>query len=237
MSDFRKKKNLSQAKSNYNQMNYHRPVKGLKGAGVQISMDSSDKLRFQIAKQLTENSRERKATFAWSDNTKNIQFVLSADEIHQVVTFIKNIYHKAIKLFDQNLFSQKNYTHYSKAEFKHFPNGASAGKTIEFYAKDYNNTRQLVMKVRNSKNLIIQYSWNPNDFFQLCDVFEQFKSNALMLDNGWATVITDDKDNILKETILPSYSTNDYLNISGKDRKIIYKRHLMGKNLVHYVVE
>lgn len=233
---------FNEVKANFNKIEFHRPTKNVTGTGVQMKGDNSGGVQIQMAKQLTPHSRESQATYAWTDIEKNTQFILSADEIREVVIFIRKILKNKAVLFDQNRHNKFD----DRPEFdcvKKYHSSSSGGKTILFLGKEYNGNIQLELSVsfkRNNKNFIFTFSFTREEMIKLEMIFSIHQAKELPVPEGFMSCVVDEDKEVLRCDYMPSLNTGDFivLTINGNKKtfKIKSKTYVSSKNIIVYSV-
>lgn len=239
-------KKLKQAKSNFSKIEFHKPTRNMSGSGIQITANLDGSLNFQIAKQATpHNGKQDAATYSWTDKDKNIMFILSADELRDVCELLKKVLSNKARLFIMNqhktVVSQNQDPGYDNAYFYHSPLSKN-DKSILFFGKEYNNQLQVEMRVyEKKKNLTLMFSFSEKEVKKLLSIFATHAPKELEIPNGYKSVVTDEKGNIIRECILPPYNKGDIMVISSKEGdikyEIFYKSHIFSKNLTHYAIK
>lgn len=234
-------KNLSYASSNFPKIEFHKPTRNITGSGVQITANINGSINVQIAKQLTEHkNKSAPATYAWTDSSKNIQFMLSADELRDIAELLKKVLSGKARLFVVNqhnpVIQSGRDPGYDNAYFYHSP-ASKKDKSITFFGKKYNEQLQVEMRVYDSTTkLTLMFSFSEKEVKKLFQLFNSHNVRELEIPNGYKSVITDEKGIILKECYLPPYNKGDMFVINETKYEIFYKAHMFKKNITHYAI-
>lgn len=234
-------KNLNNASSNFPKIEFHKPTKSITGSGVQITANVGGAINMQIAKQLTEHKNKNfPATYAWTDSNKNIQFMLSADELRCVAELIKKVLSKKARLFLLNqhnpIIENGKDPGYDNAYFYHSP-VSKKNKSIMFFGKEYNGKIQVEMRVYDATTkLTLMFSFSEVEAKKLYQLFSSHSTKELEVTTGYKSVVTDDKGNIIKECHLPPYAKGDIFVINDVKYEVVYKAHMFKKNITHYAI-
>ena len=232
---------LIDASSNFSKVEFHKPTKSITGCGLQITANLNGSLNFQMAKQLTEHKNKNSpGTYAWRDNTKNILFNLSADELRITAELIKKILSGRVKLFIKDkhnpmIIAGKD-PGFDNAFFYHSP-ASKNDKSITIFGKEYNGKTQMELRVyEKKKSLTLMFSFDLSEIKKLYDLISNHTYRELELPNGYKSVITDAKGMIMRECYLPPYSKGEIFQFADGKYEIVYKSHIFSKNLTHYCV-
>ena len=229
-------------KGNFDKIEFHRPTKNVSGTGVQLRGTRDGKLNVQMAKQITPHSRESQATYGWSDPDKNTMFVLSADELREVIMLIrKTLKGKAI-LFDQ----EKHNKFAENPNFdcvKKYHQSGTGGKTIMFLPKEYRDQLQLELSVsykKNNTNFLFTFSFTKQEMEKLEMLFYFHQMRELPVPEGIMSCVVDEDKEVLKMDFMPNLSVGDFISMtingSKKCFKIKTKTFVTQKNMIVYGV-
>lgn len=233
---------FNEIKANFDKIEFHRPTKNVTGTGVQLKGTVDGKLNVQMAKQLTPHSRESQATYAWTDPDKNTMFILSADELREVIMLIRKTLKGKATLFNQD----KHNKFAENPDFdcvKKYHQSGTGGKTIMFLPKEYRDQLQLEMSVsfkKNGQNLLFTFSFTKQEMEKLEMIFYLHQVRELPIPQGFMSCIVDENKEVLKCDYMPNLNAGDFivLTINGakKNFRIQTKTFVTQKNIIVYSV-
>lgn len=233
---------FNEIKANFDKIEFHRPTKNVTGTGVQLKGTADGKLNVQMAKQLTPHSRESQATYAWTDPDKNTMFILSADELREVIMLIRKTLKGKATLFNQD----KHNKFAENPDFdcvKKYHQSGTGGKTIMFLPKEYRDQLQLEMSVsfkKNGQNLLFTFSFTKQEMEKLEMIFYLHQVRELPIPQGFMSCIVDENKEVLKYDYMPNLNAGDFivLTINGakKNFRIQTKTFVTQKNIIVYSV-
>lgn len=233
---------FNDVKGNFDKIEFHRPTKNITGTGVQLRGTRDGKLYVQMAKQLTPHSRESQATYAWTDPSKNTMFILSADELREVIMLIRKALKGKAVLFDQ----EKHNKFADNPNFdcvKKYHQSGTGGKIIMFLVKEYRGELQLELSVSYKKdgtNFSFAFSFTKAETEKLEMLFYFHQARELPIPEGIMSCVIDEDKEVLKMDFMPNLSVGDFItmtiNGSKKCFKIKTKTFVTQKNMLVYGV-
>lgn len=237
---------LNEVNANYfNRIDFHKPTKNITGSAVQITALQDGSVSIQIAKQKTENSRQAKATYAWTEEDKNSFFMLSADEIRRINYLIKKVLDRKIKLFNQNEHKppMKDGENLGYDYVFFFHSIGENSKTISFYFKTYNDKLQLAMNVfdkKKGKTNSFSFNFDLFEFLKLYDTFSMHQINEFKPLSGYRSLICNSDQEVLVDKVMPPLYVGDsvkYFSDGKQNRKTIKQKcYDTSKNLIIYLI-
>lgn len=237
---------LNEINANYfNRIDFHKPTKNRSGSAVQITALQDGSVSIQIAKQKTENTRQTKATYCWTEEDKNSFFMLSADEIRKISYLIKKVLDKRIRLFDQNQHKHpiKDGEELGFDYIFLFHSIGENSKTISFYFKKYNDKLQMTMNVfdkKKGKSNSFSFNFDLYEFLKLYDIFTMHQINEFQIARGYRSIICDSESEVLIDKFMPPLEIGTvvkfYKNGSEHKKTIKQKCYDITKGITVYII-
>lgn len=233
-------------KANFDKIEFHRPTKNISGTGIQMKGTRDGKVIIQMAKQATANTMESKATYSWTDPSKNTSFILESDELRKVIRLIRMALRGKVNLFIQdkhNRIFEGDGRNQPFSNVKLFHNSNSGGKNILFLVKEFREEVQLELSVYfkvNGKSNSLMFSFTKEEMEKLEMLFYLHQVRELPVPEGIFSCILDENRNVLRYDFMPNLNKGDFITLSiqgnRKSYEIKRKTYVTNKNILVYSV-